>query len=180
MVDWTGRNAVRNFFNLADGTPSAVALVIMFKSILSFLFRPSRIDTVRATYGIEPYRAPADVPVTERIIAVLDGSAKSLLRDVIGFQAINSLPNELIPSRFKSELPVTAEQVQNFVKENGLPKGALPWDIEIQEAAGLWKLVNNDVRDVSTVGTFPSKRDAELNALQYLSNINPYIIGSIK
>ncbi|MBK1890329.1 hypothetical protein Undi14_09770 [Undibacterium sp. 14-3-2] len=152
----------------------------MFKSLLSFFFRPSRIDAVRPTYGFEPYRAPADVPLTERIIAVLDGSAKFLLRDVIGFQAISSLPNELIPSRFKSELPVTAEQVRNFVKENGLPKGALSWDIEIQEAAGLWKLVIYDIRDANTVGTFPSKRDAELNALQYLSNINPYIIGAIK
>ena len=152
----------------------------MFKSLLKFLFRPSRVDAVRATYGPEPYRAPADVPLTERITAVLDGSAKFLLRDVIGIQAISKLPNELIPRRFKSELPVTAEQVQNFVKENGLPKGALSWDIEIQEVAGLWKLVIKDLRDANTIGTFPLKRDAELSALQYLSNsIEPYIIGAI-
>lgn len=134
----------------------------------------------RASYGPEPYRRADQVSVRERAEAVLEGSARHLLRDVIGLEAVRSLPVALVPARFMKELPVTAAEVSDYVVERGLPRGFFPGkSLEIAELGGSWRVVVRGERGGVEFEQFHESRcRAELAALGYYwSEYQPFIVG---
>lgn len=148
----------------------------MLQKLLNILRRNANAD-VRATYGPEPYRSAADVSIEERATSVLDGSAKFLLREVIGLQEIRKVPEPLIAKRFVRELPLTAEQLERHVYEHGLPKGF--GGVEIRQESTAWHLISFD-RTPEIRGTYASKGEAQVAAIRFCRlAVEPYINGRL-
>lgn len=136
----------------------------------------------RVSYGPEPYRRAEQVSVIERVEAVLEGSARHLLRDVIGLDATRTLPVALLPARFMKELPVTAADVSTYVIERGLPRGFLAGrGLEIGELDGRWRVVIRGERGgVEFEESHESRTRAELAALRYYWwEFQPFVVGQL-
>jgi hypothetical protein len=154
-------------------------LGIFFKR---FCKTPSLAE-VQATYGPEPRRRPEEVCKDERIESILTGTTKSLLREVMGLEAMKDLPEPLYPKKFRELLPTTAEEVRKYVRIHGAPKkiaiysepdGYGTW---IFYKNGEWHVVEVDERGMPYDQICKSKEEADLKALDsYLPVIDPFIV----
>ena len=150
--------------------------MLVLQKLLDILRTNQKAD-VRATYGPEPYRSAAEVSIAERATSVLDGSAKFLLREVIGLEEFRKVPETFIPKRFARELPLTADQLERHVYEHGLPEGF--GGMEIQHEFAAWHLVVFD-RKPEIRGIYASKSEAQLAAVRLCSQaLQPYIHGRL-
>ena len=157
-----------------------VRIRMSLKSVLGMFRKPTPSELARRTYGPEPYRLAGDVSVNERVVAVLKGQAKYLLREVIGLAELEKLPDGLIPQRFRKELPVSADEVVRHVGLDGLPKGFGDWSLQLTECEGGWQLVQVDIRGPESSLKYSSKREAELAMLVSRGNsIEPYVKGTL-
>jgi hypothetical protein len=136
-------------------------------TILKRLLGTSSYEAARATYGKEPYLQAQDVSIEERVDAVLDGSVKSLLRDVMGLEELKKLPEPMHAEKFRDLLPVTDVDVRARVRCIGLPPnlaryrhpdGSGDW---IFQDDSEWVLSSIDERGMRFDKKFRSKWEAE-------------------
>ncbi len=131
-------------------------------------------ELVRASYGNEPYRTPADISASERALAVMEGDIQGLLRQVIGIEAMRQLPETLYPKKFRELLPTTKQDLLERVIESGLPSrlasytdpdwgGSDNYIYQRQDMA--WGLISIDERNNRIEEIFPTKQEAELRVI---------------
>jgi hypothetical protein len=154
----------------------------MFETLIARVRRRSWREA-RVSYGPEPCRQADQVSVPERVEAVLEGSAKYLLRDVIGLEALRALPAALVPSRFVKELPVRAADVAAFVHERGLPRGFFTGKyIEVREQNDQWVIIIRGERGgVELEQAYELRSKAEVAALRYYwYSVQPFVLGELR
>lgn len=150
------------------------------KSMFTLMSQEPPNKFSRTSYGPEPYRTAAEVSLDERVVAVLEGQAKFLLREVIGLTALKKIPEGLIAKRFQAELPVKVDQVLEYIKSNGLPNGFGGWGVQLKECFNGWQLIQIDDRGPDALRIFATRYDAERALLLLCERtVQPYVIGAL-
>jgi hypothetical protein len=152
------------------------------RSLFKSFYKKPSLAEVRATYGSEPRRKPDLVSKEERIESILLGTTKSLLREVLGLEAMRDLPEGLFPNKFKELFPTTADEIRKYVQAHGIPKrmalysepdGVGTW---IFTRNGEWRVVEIDERGLPFEQVCKTKAEADLKVLDsFLPVIDPFI-----
>lgn len=141
-------------------------------SLFAKLRKPKKFELARASYGPEPYRIASDISASERAEAVMEGTIKTLLRDVLGFEALQRLPESQYEQTFKTLFPISKKDLLNRVRECGLPHRMATYSTP--DGPGDWIFQNNVEWIVASIDdrhsrfdeSYKTKLEAEMHVLK--------------